>query len=345
MFGYGVLGWFLLIGAVWLIVRPLLVLWHVFLDVRNIQAGRKPTFRRMNFGIGLLTGLILALTVYAGIAIVLEDYGTWAIFLAVLLGFVAFLGGLIGDIWLTLKEWTTRWWVLSWGVERQRARLSSPNAHERLLAASVITEMNIYGRAAMPDLATALQDSNADVRTQSAIAILMLVDNDSELIAPLRAALRDNDERVRILSASILVHLDGATAPEVMPILIEGVVHPDDLIAMPAAHALGKFGVVAEIALPALRASIYERNEINFGTMDALEAIGPKAVPLLIELLSHSDDNVRWGAAHSLGAMKPVPTEAIPALEELIALEPEHPVATTAKNAIWKIRGGAGPVE
>ncbi len=84
-----------------------------------------------------------------------------------------------------------------------------------------------------------------------------------------------------------------------------------------AVHGLIDLDSKSERILPAIKLALRAADKESLGyALEALESLGPPAVPVLIDALGH--ENVRPLAASILGRMGPAAKEATPALAEIV---------------------------
>jgi HEAT repeat protein len=127
-------------------------------------------------------------------------------------------------------------------------------------------------------------------------------------------------------------------------ILIEGLKDKNPRLRMSVANALKKLGPEAEKAIPALVATLNDRDiGVSGFAGQALRAIGGKAVPSLIEALQSDNYEVRWSAVEILGDIGAEANSAVPALRKIkesddyIAGDGSYPIRSAASKAIEKI--------
>ena len=137
--------------------------------------------------------------------------------------------------------------------------LRAEDAGQRAGAAATISRMGSHAAAAVPDLIEAVKDESAEVRTQAALALWASGVKEPALLTTLQALLHDGEERVRLVAAGALADYRAATPAEVLPVLMAGLMHPEDQFAGDiAAGRLGWLGLEAVPAAPALRAALFE---------------------------------------------------------------------------------------
>ncbi len=123
-----------------------------------------------------------------------------------------------------------------------------------------------------------------------------------------------------------------------LPRLIKDLQNPDESVRLRAAKELGKLGVAARDAIPALQNALKDADEdvrrVANSSLKAIHAATPIDNPVqrLIRDLQNPDESVRLRAAKELGRIGPSAYEAIPYLEKLTRDSDEdvRRVATTA---------------
>jgi HEAT repeat protein len=256
---------------------------------------------------------------------------------------VGFMLGIAFDMVVSIRLWRMSTWLMSLRVPRYRERLLHGDAEVRLSAAKRLAALAGYSRAARPELLAAIRgDDAADVRTQSALAILYSIpdppDEDAELAKEFRPALADADPRVRTIAAAVQTTFHTTPAADLLPILCAGLTTRDEETAGIAAEALGRLGAEAASAIPDLQASAMDRERGNLIAPEALAKIGETAIPALLVILEGGPPNSRSGAAEALGGMGSPARVALPALR-LASEDKDEIVAGAAKRAIRKLGG------
>ncbi|AWM36210.1 HEAT repeat protein [Gemmata obscuriglobus] len=154
------------------------------------------------------------------------------------------------------------------------------------------------------------------------------------------------------------VPISAAPVPERVPGLVKTLKNGKPGERVVAAELLGDLGPKAEGAVQALVEVIrstpapapipfadqreWSREEaaadfLLKATWDALERIGPKAVPALTELLTHPDAEIRERASAVLGAIGPGAADAVPALIKCLSEGEHQQVTLNALNALAAI--------
>jgi HEAT repeat protein len=184
-------------------------------------------------------------------------------------------------------------------------------------------------------LIVALEDTSADVRAWAGLAVLRTQSDDPRLPAALQPLLGDADVRVRVAGAATLGRFNAAP-DDAIQALSDGLLHSESLWATEAALALARLGQRAAAAAPALRTALWSRQPPNDAALDALATIGPDGVPVLAEMLTHSDPTLRACAAYFLGRMGPAARPAVPALQGALG-DADEKVRRDVERALKRI--------
>ena len=159
----------------------------------------------------------------------------------------------------------------------------------------------------------------------------------------------------RVAAAEALARL-GAAAVPALPALVACLNGEPDPVRIAATYALGAIGAPAipaltdalrdsGAALPHLLSAVGHGNHggtwreqalVMDDAAHALAAIGPAAIPALIDLLAADDEWARINAAFALGEMDHAACDAVPALVNALADE-SHFVVRTAADALGTI--------
>ncbi len=166
------------------------------------------------------------------------------------------------------------------------------------------------GKAALPAVVKAMQDSESGVRDWAAYAASCLGADAKAALPSLVKLLKDDVQQVTLTAANALGSM-GAEGKDAVPALIEAVTGDDPWLRWSAAVALGSIGPAAKEAVPALAKGVYDKEYIvRKGSAEALGHLGPaakQAVPTLVQ--AYEDglqyDNIRKIAAESLKRIDP----------------------------------------
>ena len=146
--------------------------------------------------------------------------------------------------------------------------------------------------AALPALIKALDDPNADRRSDAAHVLGGFRSMAREVVPKLTVLLKDEDKIVR-RSAIYALENFGPEAITAVPMLIEILHDPDKDLRKAGASALGEIGPGASEAVPMLIEILYDPDrDLREAGVSALGEIGPgarEAVPRLIELLDDKE--------------------------------------------------------
>ena len=147
-----------------------------------------------------------------------------------------------------------------------------------------------------------LEHEQASIRGQAVDLLGAIAERrDSDIIDAISARLKDTELRVRYQAAYALGNIG---SPRAVQDLLAHIHADDDKLRLSVIENVGKIGDLAA-TVPLLRQ--YERTEDRteqWAILDALQKLrDPRAVPMLIDLLSAKNDYSRVGAARALGAI------------------------------------------
>ena len=199
------------------------------------------------------------------------------------------------------------------------AKLKDKDSDIRRAAAKELSEVGPEAKAAVPDLIRALRDKDLFVRRYCAEALGNVGPEAKTAIPALSAAL--NDEKKEVAEAAI--DALGKFGSESLAALTSALkdVNKDPAIRRKAAIALGKIGLRARSAVPAMTAIV------NGKAKAAKKGKG-------------NDDDIRLEVVTALGSVaKSDDTAAIDALKTLSEAKRKSPLKTAAGEAIRKING------
>jgi HEAT repeat protein len=181
---------------------------------------------------------------------------------------------------------------------------------------ATVRALGAFGEDAGPaagDVAAALTDPDAQVRSAAAWTLSQIGRNGAAAVPALARALSDSDPHVRDLAALALQAM-GPTAVPAVPELVAALSDPVAYVRAPAADALGAMG-------PAARAAVH---------------------PLAERLLAKDEQGLVLNSiATALGDIGPEAKDALPALQQALAM---HRISSAAQEAILKIEGKPVPM-
>jgi hypothetical protein len=190
-----------------------------------------------------------------------------------------------------------------------------------------------------------LRHAPADQRAELLRSIGSFRADGASAAAEVAGAMQDPDARVRSAAAWALSQIGPAGAAAV-PALATALTDPNPYVRAISAVALREMGDGALPALPALAKALSDSEPyVRAPAADAIAAIGPRAkasVPALIERLTVSDEQVyvMRSAAKALGRIGPDAASALPVLQKVRKM---HRVAYVAEEAILRINGQPVP--
>ena len=212
------------------------------------------------------------------------------------------------------------------------------------------------GAAAKPAVAAleaALQDKDATVRVNAAVA-LWQIDRHAKAIPALIEMLRQGSESAPYEAAVVLGRLGAAKtgtgsersevpvpvfAETVVPALVEALRHADADVRRAAARSLAAIGPPAEAALKEVVAS--PDAETSRGAVEAFGWMGERALPQLIAALKKDakSEAARVAAVRALGRLGSAAKTAESALVDAASNDPSPAVRAAAGKALGKVRG------
>lgn len=256
----------------------------------------------------------------------------------------------------------------------------------RLSASYVLLELGPVAKTAVPRLAAIVGATSEDREIRLAAArALGRIGPDVKTAVPglVEVLRRDRDHKVRAAAASALGNAGVAGAKTVIPALMESLEDADPDVRSSAAVSVGQAAhfvagtdgdVKAVITALANRLRAANRHDDQKIFASALAAVGPPAVPTLMELLGESEERrlaalrgfafvkpddakpavgaltrllsdrnpeIRGNAAAALGAIGSAAVSALPALERMARDDPDfrdHDTRRTAGGAVERIK-------
>lgn len=200
------------------------------------------------------------------------------------------------------------------------ASLSSSNTEERKAAADSLAAT---GKAAVPELARALESDSAPTRAAAAYALNEIGADAEEATPTLLEVIKDDDELVRALALSTLTQV-GIENDILLNVLVASIQNESGLVQDIAAESLVNIGGDAVPALGGLlkNDAVDDLTKTTvarlIGNINQADDIGADTVrsivPILAETLEDDDSGVRIAAAEALGDFGPLADVAIPAL-------------------------------
>lgn len=199
----------------------------------------------------------------------------------------------------------------------------------RQAAIVAIGKLGRVANPAVPVLVAALDEADDTDRRAAAEALGMVGPLPETARQALLAALHDSEFDVRVAAAHALAR-HGERAGTLLPVLLPLVSDAAPDLCQDALRAIQTLGPDADAAVPRLIGALSLDGMVAMGfagtatdlsvtasvVVETLAAIGPSAVPALIDALWSADPEVRWLAADALGRIGPPAVVAVPALRD-----------------------------
>lgn len=190
-------------------------------------------------------------------------------------------------------------------------------------------------------------DKEGRVREAAAVAIGRLDRAGFNGVTELGTALKDKHPGARAAAAEAIAsfsQIDPEIAREAVPGLIECLKDSEAKVRLHSAFALGRMGVVAATAVPALIAALETEKDaaLRKELIRTLAAMGDKAssaTEVVVKSLHDSSADVRQAAAVALGRINPDPNRAVPELQKS-ARDSDRAVRCYAIHAVGTIGQG-----
>jgi HEAT repeat protein len=214
--------------------------------------------------------------------------------------------------------------------------LKGPRPEMRREAALSLGAMKEAAAPAVPPLAALLGDEH--VRVAATLALGQIGQIPASAEAQVRANARDANHLLSTVSLWALAMArpdDKNVRREAAELLMTRLKDPDAFVRLAAARGLAALPPDPEIMVPLWEKALQDADEATVHhALDALAALGPKAVPRLIDALKH--EKLRGQIVYVLGQIGP---EAAPATDALVGLlgDRSERLASEAAVALAKI--------
>ena len=236
--------------------------------------------------------------------------------------------------------------------------LDSSNATTRAAAAYALNEMGTEAKAATPTLLEVIKDDDELVRALALSALTQVGVESDILLNVLVASIQNESGLVQDVAAESLVNIGGDAVPalgkllkndavddltkatvakligninkadevgsdtahSIVPILAETLEDDDSNVRIAAAEALGDFGPLADVAIPALSRSLSGADKnLTQSVISSLLKIGDQATPTLKEQLNSENTLTRLYAADAVWRITEDSKEILPTLVAVLS--------------------------
>jgi HEAT repeat protein len=215
--------------------------------------------------------------------------------------------------------------------------LKGTNAQARAHAASALATLGPAAEKAVPALVPLLKDPDAGLRSQ---AIQPLTKVGKAAVPPLGDALQDADETTR----GQLLQALGQVGVEAVPVLVDGLKDPRADVRRGAAAALTAMNVDDKLVVLALAAALEDKDPtVRQSAVTGLYNLGPSAAPAAAALGrvltdAKGDNNLRYVAVLTLERIRPLPADAVEALNRAAKDDPDFNVKQQAQHVLQLLR-------
>ncbi len=216
--------------------------------------------------------------------------------------------------------------------------LTNASAPVRAAALEGITALGVLARSAGRRVQGLLDDPDEGVRARAWTAAAACGSPGETLTGRFDAALRDASNEVRLAALTALVLID-PDSTETVGAVVKALDDGEPSVRRAAAGAIARLEEKGRPAESRLFAMLSVDSEIKVAA-DALRAVHPTSMPLLLEALKHADWSVREMAADALARLGKSAADAVPILEKLMRDDPQDEVRRASRRAVRRIREG-----
>ncbi len=195
--------------------------------------------------------------------------------------------------------------------------LSDPDSKLRQRAASTLGSFNLRAVESLPYLLDALDDKEIQVRLAALSSIGYIGSPDDIVIAKLIELLGDRESRIRSSAAYALSRFGPLSADAVGALIITLQDKRSERVRRNSASALGEIGPLASEAVPVLLQALDDEDEeVRDNVIEALPKIehSYEVVLALMEIAIDATNESRWKAVEALSFLGPDAIDAVPAL-------------------------------
>jgi HEAT repeat protein len=219
------------------------------------------------------------------------------------------------------------------------ALLDDPAVEVRRSAVATLASLGVVADKASRRLGEVLlRDPDADARRAAAAALGSLKVGGLEAVAALGAGLQDATPEVSLAAVGALgQYVDHDTARS---LLLSAATGPQHQLYRSATQALAQHGQAA--VGPLLELLRHSNAEVRTNAVEALtglEETAREAGPALAAALRDADDGVRAAAALAIGRIRPSLTELPPTLTRMMRTDPSRHVRIYVAGALAEVGG------
>ncbi len=191
----------------------------------------------------------------------------------------------------------------------------------------------------MPKLIACFDRNDEDLRVIASEALARI---GAPAVEPLRAMLKDKDAKVRFYCVQTLARMGPIAAPAAGD-LLACLQDAEADVRFKSAYALGQLGVHTDAVIEGLAKALDDSDHfVSQAAVEALEKIGPPALPKMYQLVAAANDPMRGRLMDALEKIGSPPADVLPLLAKL-AKDPKDEVRQPAFKLLAQLGKPAVP--
>ena len=227
------------------------------------------------------------------------------------------------------------------GLDSLLSALKNSDYDVRSQAAAALVKLGPTAPAVIKALLDALKDSEFYVRRQAAAALGEIKSTDPAVIKALLDALKDEDSDVRRQAAAAALSEIKSTDPAIIKALLDALKDLEFDVRRQAAAALGEIKstdpAVVKALLDALKDQDSDIRRQAAAALGEIKSTGPAVIKALLDAPKDEDSGVRWQAVAALGEIKPTDPAVIKALLDALK-DQDSDIRRQAAAALGEIK-------
>ena len=210
---------------------------------------------------------------------------------------------------------------------------------DELLRTTAAMSLGFIGPAAVPSLRSLLQSDDEKIRIAALNALGWIGAQAQTVVADLQGLCVCDSARLRMAACAAMAKICGGPT-ETLPVLLEGLQHPDEIVRKESIEQIGRLQDLARGAIAQMLPCLQDPSPaVRAGCALALVRIDPhceQAIDPLISLLQDTESAPRINAGIALATIGPA---ARPAVKRLAAMlnDPDPTISAVASAALERI--------